>query len=117
MATYMSRTRDVLSTTITNVTSYSSAILDVGDLIELTIDVNVTAHTGGNYIRFDANRIDLFSNAFAIGGTNQTTANTALLFGGAGRTVTTFFGDKIQITLNNPNADTVSATISVKGKG
>jgi len=116
MGTYKSNTRTVLNATLTGVTSYSSGILDVGDLFELSVDCNVTTHTGGHSVNFPINRIGADGTAYYIGNIGSTSIAEPLS-ATVCAALNNAFGDQIQIDLSNTNGDTVSATISIKGKG
>ncbi len=117
-----SNTRTVLADTLTNVSSYSSGPLDVGDLNELLVTIgsvtvsNPYPHT----VTFLVKAIDANGNLFTLVqlGPLSTTAIVQGVSIGAGLTnVPVAFGDQIQIDLSNIQPDdTVSAQMSIKGK-
>lgn len=106
----------VLNATLTDATSYASAVLTVDTYVELAVDITISSHTGGHYTGFIINRIGADSNEYFVANTEsvqetgQITTNI-----GAGLNNASF-GDQIIVRLNNPGGDTISGTISIKGK-
>jgi hypothetical protein len=115
-----SNTRTVLATTITDVSTYSSGPLDVGDLDVLLISLYTTSESGTNTCTIsavDANgnlvRIATIApvsnedNAVGVGNSSTYTVNGT-------NTGTPYFGDQIQIDIASSGG--ISAELSVKGK-
>lgn len=114
-----SSTRTVLSpVTLTNVTSYSSGPLYVGDLEALAFDVNVTQFgtVGSSYPFLNISRIGIDGTTYSIGGMQLGGVQKLEASIGTGLQQNALFGDQIQIDLLNSSNVTLSATISLYGK-
>lgn len=121
-----SNTRTVLSTSITSASSYSSGELDVGDLFELAIDCNATAitYTSGN-LNFRISRIGADGNLYTLGdidfSSHTAPASLSASVGGglilSGDNIPFPFGDQIQVDLIADTGNSITTTLSIKGKG
>lgn len=113
-------TRTVLSTTLTDATSYSSGPLDVGDLFELAIDFHVTEVTGATgyngYPSMHISRIGASGDLHEMTTVGPLTGDASVSLG-AGLALNFAFGDQIQLDLVVPASQSISTTISIKGKG
>lgn len=125
-----SLTRDVLSLTSASRSSYSSGSLDVGDLVELAIDFNVTAVSGtGDYL-FQISRIGTDGILYPIVNLpypqgSFTSANKVSGSLGAGLATDgsnsngnypAAFGDSIQVDLVLQGLTSITFSGSIKGK-
>lgn len=121
MGKYQTTVRTVLDpVTITSATSYSSGSLSVDDLVELSLDVNVTAstNTSGN-LAIVVNRIGADNGLYQVSYTqiNYAAPHNYAINVGAGFPYGFAFGDAVQVDLAAGIGDSISATLSMKGKG
>lgn len=101
--------------------SYTSGPITVGDLTELTLDVNVSALTGGTAptVAFNVSRVEPDTNLYAIYNPAAISAagtfNTSI---GSGLATNAGFGDNIQVDMVTTGAPTsITFSLSLKGKG
>ncbi len=120
MGTYKTNTRTVLDATLTSATSYSSGLLDVGDMCELAVDFDMTSAIGGTSdYSFKISRIAASGSAGqALSNLNYSNGATGLISMsiGSGLSANYSFGDQIQVDLVNPNGYAVTGTLSILGK-
>lgn len=117
-----SNTRTVLNTALTNASSYSSGSLDVGDLYELIIDFHVTAvtYTSGNLsisigrIGADGHLYNVYNTA-SITGSGDISLDMGISASDSTQ-IQKAFGDQIQLDLVASAGNSISTTISIKGK-
>jgi len=114
----MTSTRTVKSDTLTNVTTYSTGMLSVGDCYELTLDINITSLTA-TLVEMTISRSDAFTNVFPLLTQELSAGQTSLDIGPVyGYNLPRAFGDgvEIDITVSGPTPS-LSGTFSLKGKG
>lgn len=89
----------------------------MGDLFELNLDVHVTSLTNtGGAPEFLISRIDANGNTYNLNGVNITATGNFAVSVGAGLDNHSF-GDQIQLDLDIPAGDSLSAQVSIIGKG
>ena len=115
----------VLSTSLTNATTFTSSSLAVGTFRELSLDFNVTDVTAESGVTMEIFRVGLDSELYFLGsigfdqvGHYSMDVGVACLSSAAGvlSRVDRTFGDHVELQLVAPVGTQITTTISVTGK-